>query len=104
MKSPDRAKLKNALIAAYQGKHIAFPGDYWELKVMNHIRSLGPLKDDPGDMTNFVWRFAAAAAFPIVILSAYLILTGFDPEYEMAELIFNDPSALTFISDFGNIL
>ncbi len=109
MISLDDAKLKDALISAYRGKHSAEPGRYWETRVMNHIRSLGPLNADSGDVINFIWRFAASAGFLVLILSVYLIQTGSHQEYEMAELLVSDllsdaSAGLAFLSYFGNII
>jgi hypothetical protein len=101
MKPLDDAKLKHALIAAYHGKNTAEPGNYWEIKVMNHVRGLGPLQFD---MTDFVWRFAAGACFLVLILSAYVMQTGFHPEYEMTELLLDDSAGLAFLSYFANII
>lgn len=104
MKSYNRTALEHALAAAYHGKQIAEPDEYWEIRVMNHIRSLGPLNTELADMMRFVWRFAAAVSFPLLILIIYMIQTGFHPEYELAELLLDNSSELTFLSYFGNLI
>jgi len=81
-------KMENVLIRAYREKEEVEVSDLWQIKVMSHIRSLGPL----GSKTNyfmllepFVWRFAPVACVLILVLTICFINLDFIPEYEMAK-------------------
>ncbi|MDM8526241.1 hypothetical protein QUF80_22925 [Desulfococcaceae bacterium HSG8] len=100
----DHEKLRKSLVAACRGKENAEPGERWQEDVMNHIRTLGPLLPETNYFIlfdQFVWRFAAAACFLAIILSAYVLQTGFQPEYEIAKLFLDNPVELTFTQYFG---
>jgi len=102
--SENYKKLEQALVGAYHQKESAEPDDFWEMRVMSHIRSLGPLNSEPGYFIifdQFVWRFAAAACVLVLILSLYAFQTGIQPEYELANLFMDDSAELTFVEYFG---
>ena len=99
----DYKKVENTLITAYRDKDGVEPGDYWQMRVMNHVRSLGPLSSETSLFMLFdqvVWRFAFVACLLAVILSAYVLQTGFQPEYQLANLFVNDSVELTFLQYF----
>ncbi len=97
-------KWIKAFRVAYNKKENHDIQEEWQATVMRHILRLGPLKSKTDYIMlfdNFVWRFAAVACVIAVILSVYLFQTGFQPEYEIAELFLNNPIEFTFIQDFG---
>ncbi|QTA90469.1 hypothetical protein [Desulfonema magnum] len=100
----DHMKLKKAFIRAYHEKENTETGEEWQMNVMRHIRLLGPLSSEINYVKlfdQFVWRFATGACFLALILSAYALQTGFQPEYELAKLFITDPMDFTFTQYFG---
>ncbi len=99
----NHVRLKKALTAAYHEKVCIEPGEQWDIAVMSHIRRLGSLHSEISFLlfNRFVRRFATAACFLILFLSLYMAYTGFQPEYDMAKVVINDPMELTFIQYFG---
>ncbi|OQX24607.1 MAG: hypothetical protein BWK80_19930 [Desulfobacteraceae bacterium IS3] len=96
-------RLRKALTAACHEKACIEPGEQWDIAVMSHIRRLGSLHSEISFMlfNSFVWRFAGAACFLVLFLSAYMLHTGFHPEYDMAKVVISDPIEFTFIQYLG---
>jgi len=97
-------KWIKAFQIAYHEKENHDIHEEWQANVMRHIMKLGHLKSKTDYIMlfdRFVWRFAAAACIMAIILSAYLFQTGFQPEYEIAELFMDNPIEFTFIQYFG---
>jgi len=67
--------------------------DYkWRLKVMRHIRNIGPINTAPDYITffeQFLWRLAPAACFLIIVLAVLLLEFDFTPEYEVFTSLIN---------------
>jgi hypothetical protein len=98
----DDEKLRQMLAKAYREKEQARESEFWQMRVMNHIRSL-PLNAETNDAVFFdriVWRFAMAAGIGAMMLSAYMFQTGFGTDYDLA-MIFTDPAGFAFIQYFG---
>ncbi len=57
----DQKKLKETLTAAYYQKEKAAVNERWQIRVMSHVRSLGPLKFKTNYLElfeGFVWKLA----------------------------------------------
>ncbi len=104
---PRRKIIEKALIAAYHEKATADAGDpadkMWQIKVMGHIKRIGPL-DKGADFQmlpeKFFLRFALAACVLITILTVCLFNLGIYPENEMAELFLYEPIEFTLLQQF----
>lgn len=97
-------KLKKALTTAYHEKEKAEVGELWQKKVMSHIHGQKPIDliaENFLFLDQFVWRFAAAACFVAVILSAYTLQADFSLEYEAAKLFLEDPVEYELLHSFG---
>ncbi|MDM8551005.1 hypothetical protein QUF72_13040 [Desulfobacterales bacterium HSG2] len=101
----DLIRLKKVLLIAYHNKENAEPGEPWQGSVMNQIRSIGPIyAETPWFMLfddRFVWRFATAVCLVAMILSVYVLQTGFHSEYELASLFLGNPLEFTLTQYFG---
>ena len=89
----DQKKLKRSLTAAYYEKEKAQVNDFWQTRVMDHIRGLGPVNNRTTYLElleHFVWRFAPVACGLIVVLAAALMQIDVVSDYEIAKA-FVDP-------------
>ncbi len=87
--------------AAYHKKEEPEINEFWQMKVMSHILTLGPLKVSYIDLCDrFVWRFAAVASFAAIILSVYVLQTGFSPEPELARMYIENPVGFNLLESF----
>jgi hypothetical protein len=99
-------KLINALSAAYHDKD-KVPievSTWWQTDVMRDIRRLGPLNAKASSFLfadRFVWRFAAVACMIALMLSIYVVYTGFNPETEIVNLFLDNPVEFTLVQAFG---
>ena len=100
----DHTRLKNLLIRAYHDRKKPDVDELWQMRVMSHIRSLGPLRSGRGYITLFeqsVWRLAPMTGLLILILVALLLTLDFMPDYEMAKILIDDPVEFTVLQWFG---
>lgn len=102
MKSTKRnhTKLKKVLIRAYYEKEKPEVDELWQMRVMSHIRSLGPLSSRTSYFMLFeqsVWRLAPVACALILVLAAVIIKLDFIPDYEMVKMFIDDPVEFTFV-------
>ncbi len=100
----DYTKLKELLMRAYHEKEKPEIDELWQMRVMNHIRSLGPISARRKYFMLFeqsVWRLAPVACLLILVLAAFLIKLDFIPDYEMAKLFIDDPLEFIFVEWFG---
>ena len=91
-------KMKEALSAAYREKDRVDTDGLWQVKVMSHIRSLGPLGSQANFSTlfsRFVWQFAPVACLLIVALTVALVNLDYSPEYEITVAFMIDPVEVT---------
>ena len=100
MRSAEWGKLKKAFAEAYHAKEMTDVDALWDIRVMGHIRKLGPL----GPMTNLlmqfealVWRFAPIACILIVALAVCMTRIDFVSENEIAAILINDPVEFVLI-------
>jgi len=87
-------KLKKTLTAAYYGKEKAAVNEHWQIRVMSHVRSLGPLNDKINYLElfeRFVWKFAPVACLLILALAIILTNLDFVSDYEIAKALMEDP-------------
>ncbi len=101
-------KIEDTLAAAYHEKDSTdlseLADNMWQMKVMSHIRQIGPLKTESGYLELFeplVWRFAPVACFLIIILAACLYNIDVSTEYEIAATYVDDPVGYAFVQAFG---
>ena len=100
MKKKGFIKVRKALATAYYEKEKAEVGELWQLRVMRHIRSLGPLYSKPRSLEpfqRFVWRLVPVACVLVLLLGVALSQLDFVSDYELAKMFTEDPA------DFGLI-
>ena len=100
----DYAKLKELLIRAYHEREKPEGDELWQMRVMSHIRSLGPMSSREKYFMLFeqsVWRLAPVTCLLILVLAAFLFRLDFIPDYEMAKLFIDDPLEFIFVEWFG---
>jgi len=100
----DYTKLKDLFIRAYHEKGKPEVGELWQMRVMSHIRSLGPVSSRRRYSMLFeqsVWRLAPVTCVLILVLAVFLIKLDFIPDYEMVKLFIDDPVEFTFVQWFG---
>jgi hypothetical protein len=98
------SRLKELLMRAYHEKERPEVDELWQVKVMSHIRSLGPITSRKRYFMLFeqsVWRLAPVMCLLILVLAALLIKLDFIPDYEMLKLFIDDPVEFAFIQSFG---
>ncbi|MBN2539034.1 MAG: hypothetical protein JXB09_03180 [Deltaproteobacteria bacterium] len=87
-------KIRKALSTAYRENETVHAGEFWETRVMGHIRSLGA-PASPANFSalfgRFVWRTAPVACLMIVALTVALVNLDYTPEYEMTATFMTDP-------------
>ena len=97
-------KLKELLMRAYHEKEKPEIDELWQMRIMNHIRSLGPISARKKYFMLFeqsVWRLAPITCLLILVLAAFLIKLDFIPDYEMAKLFIDDSVEFIFVQWFG---
>jgi hypothetical protein len=98
MKPVERAKeekMRRALITAYREKERVDVGERWEMRVMHRIRSLAPAPSKTNFLEffdAFFWRLAPIAVILIVVLVAALMQLNVGPEYDIAQMLMEDPA------------
>jgi hypothetical protein len=97
-------KLMNAFRAAYHEKERTEISDHWQTTAMREIRRLGPLNVNANSFVfanQVVWRFATVAGIVVLMLSAYVFYTGFNPETEIVSQFLSDPVSYTLVQVLG---
>ena len=100
----DYSKLKELFIRAYHEKEKHEVDELWQMRVMSHLRSLGPISSRRRYFMLFeqsVWRLAPVTCLLILVLVALLIELDFIPDYELVKLFIDDPVEFTFVQWFG---
>jgi hypothetical protein len=100
----NHGRLRNLLARAYHERERPDVDELWQMRVMSHIRSLGPVRTGRGYITLFeqsVWRLAPVTGLLILILVALLLTLDFMPDYEMAKILIDDPVEFTVLQWFG---
>lgn len=90
----DQKKLKKMLTAAYYEKEKADVTERWQIRVMRHVRNLGPLNVKTSYFELFeglVWKLAPVACLLILALTIILTKLDFVSEYEIAKAFMEDP-------------
>lgn len=104
MKIEARERLRETLSAAYYEKEKVEVGKSWQRRVMGEIRAMGAVSAKANDLELFewfVWRFAPAAVILIVVLIAAITQFDFVSQYEIAELLMEDPADFSFSALLG---
>jgi hypothetical protein len=100
----DYTKLKELLMRAYHEKEKPEVDELWQMRVMSHIRSLGPVSSRRRYFMLFeqsVWRLAPVTCLLILVLAVFLTKLDFIPDYELVKLFMDDPVEFTFVQWFG---
>jgi len=100
----DNTRLKELLMRAYREKERPEVDELWQMRVMSHIRSLGPITSRGRYfmlLEQSVWRLTPVTCLLILVLAALLIKLDFIPDYEMVKLFIDDPVEFTFVQWFG---
>jgi hypothetical protein len=100
----DHTKLKKLLMRAYREKEKPKGDELWQMRVMSHIRSLGPVSSRRRYFMLFeqsVWRLAPVTCLLILVLAVFLTKLDFIPDYELVKLFMDDPVEFTFVQWFG---
>ncbi len=100
----DDTKLKELLMRAYHEREKPEGDELWQMRVMSHIRSLGPMSSRKTYfmlLEQSVWRLAPVTCVLILVLAAFFIKLDFIPDYEMVKLFIDDPVEFTFVQWFG---
>ena len=95
---------KVLLRRVYQEKENVEVDGKWRLKVMRHIRNIGPIKAAPNYTTlleQFLWRLAPVACFLIIILAVLLLKVDFTPEYEVFASLINGTESVSLEQFLG---
>jgi len=100
----DHTRLKKLLMRAYHEREAPEGDELWQMRVMSHIRSLGPVRSGRGYIALFeqsVWRLAPMTGLLVLILVALLLSFDLMPDYEMAKIFIDDPVEFTVVQWFG---
>ena len=100
----DYTRLKELLMRAYHEKESPEVDELWQMRVMSHIRRLGPITSRKRYFMLFeqsVWRLAPVTCLLILVLAVFLIKIDLIPDYEMVKLFIDDPVEFTFVEWFG---
>jgi hypothetical protein len=95
IKHQDHVKLRKALAWTYGEKENAGVSDWWQIKVMEHIRNIGPFCARLTYLDLFqrlVWRLAPAACILLIILGMVLSRLDFMTDYVIAKIFMQDPT------------
>ncbi len=90
----DQEKLKKTLTAAYYEKEKTAVNKRWQIRVMSHVRDLGPLNVKTNFLElfeGFVWKFAPVVCLLILALTIILTKLDFVSDYEIAKAFMEDP-------------
>jgi hypothetical protein len=90
-----KENLRDTLVVAYRLEDQTEVGDDWRARLMQRIRLLEPIPSRTRFFDLFeasFWRFAPVAGVLILILMAAIFQLDFFAEYEMADLLLEDPA------------
>jgi hypothetical protein len=94
-------RLKKALAVAYREKEKAEVGDLWQVRVMEHIRSLGPLYSQTSYLERFerlVWQLAPVACVLVVLLGVVITQLELVSDYEIVKMFIEDPADFSLLA------
>ena len=96
-------KVGIALGAAFREKEKTEVGEVWQSRLMDHIRSLGPLYPKANFIEHFqrfVWQLAPYTCALIFLLSAVVVRLDFVSDYELSEMFVEDPTNFSLLSPY----
>lgn len=96
MTPEEKSKIQKVFSVAHQSEKDLEASGQFTQNVMRRVRNLG--KEESEIRWDFlqpvIWRFVSSAAFLAIVLSAYVMQTGFLPKYEVAELFLDNAVAV----------
>jgi hypothetical protein len=101
IKKKHHIRLKKALAVAYREKEKAEVGDLWQVRVMEHIRSLGPLYSQTSYLERFerlVWQLAPVACVLVVLLGVVITQLELVSDYEIVKMFIEDPADFSLLA------
>ena len=96
-------KAIDVLKTAYQARKAVDVDGQWQQNVMRDIRRLGPLSPAIGAaafFTQMLWRAAPAVCMLILIIGVYVVHLDFVSDFELANLLSEDPFTSMTIDSF----
>jgi len=96
-----RIRLRKALAAAYREKEKAEVGELWQVRVMGHIQSLGPLYSQTSYLERFerfVWHLAPVACVLVVLLGVGITQLELVSDYEIVKMFIEDPADFSLLA------
>ncbi len=101
-------KVEEALIRFHRRPVEPQIGPFWEARLMARIRAekMDGRRSAPNSASPIigtVWRFAAATCLVAVVLAVYASGLSIESQYQVAELILDDPSGLDFAMLFASL-
>lgn len=99
----DHDKVIDVLKTAYHAKEAIEVGGQWQQNVMRDIRRLGPLGSASNNavfLAQLLWRAAPAVCMVILIIGAIVIKLDYMSDFELGNLLTEDPFASTTIDSF----
>ena len=94
-------QIGKALCAAFHEKEKTEVGELWQSRLMDHIRSLGPLYSKTNFLDlfqRFVWQLAPFTCVLILLLSAAVVRLDFVSDYELSKMFIEDPTNFSLLS------
>jgi len=99
----DHDKVIDILKTAYHAKEAVEVGGQWQQNVMRDIRRLGPLgpaSNSAAFLAQLLWRAAPAVFMAILIIGAIVIKLDYVSDFELGNLLTEDPFTSTTIDSF----
>ena len=101
IKKEDLIKLRDAFATTYREKEKIEVDERWQVRVMDHIRSLDPLYPKTNFFEvfqRFLWRLAPIACALILLLGAALSQLDTVSDDELTKVFLEDPADYTLLA------
>jgi hypothetical protein len=99
----DHEKVINTLKTAYHDHDTPEVDGQWQQNVMRDIRRLGPLRPEANGYALYVqylWRAVPVISMLIIIIAGLVVNLDVMAEYELGNLLIDDPVTTTTIDSF----
>lgn len=96
-------RVKEILAGAYHAKEKIEVGDSWHVRVMAHIRNLGPLDAKQNSLelfAQYLWRFSPVLCLFIFVLAVFLVKLQITPDFDIAKIFLEDPVQFSLLQTF----